>query len=170
MTTTFQTTVQNTPALGVAGDKVDLNPFVYAPGNPLADGPVVIGTFVWASTKGAVNKTTSAIIPLGIVQREQAYFNYDASSGASMIVNDGGALSVIIKGDVYVNTLTEATRGQKVFAVLNDGTIKTGAAGSSIDGAIETEWFVDTGGAANSLIIISNWGPRVAAIESSKGA
>lgn len=164
--TSFQNVVNRYPAVGVAGDKVDLNPTVYTAGNPLADGPVTVGTFVWATENGASNTSSTAQQPLGIVERVQCYYNYNVLEGATLVVGDASPLSVICKGDVYVTTLTAATRGQKVFAVLADGTIKTGTAGGSIDQAMETDWYVVSSGAANSLIIISNWEPRVAAISS----
>lgn len=161
----FQNAINRYPAPGVAGDKVDLNPTVYTSGNPLADGPVTVGTFVWATDKGATNTITTATPILGIVERVQCYYSYDMLAGATLTIGEGSPLSVICKGDVYVTTLTAATRGQKVFAVLADGTIKTGTAGSTIDGAMETDWYVVSSGDANSLIIISNWEPRAAAIQ-----
>lgn len=164
--TTFQKSIYRYPAKGIQGDKVDLNPCIYLTGNPLADGPVVAGTFVWATNKGASNNSTTALAPLGIVERVQAYYNYDILSGATMVIPDGNPLNVIVKGSLYVTTLTAATRGQKVFAVLADGTIKTGAASSTITDAMETDWYVIEGGEANSLIIVSNWEPKVAAISS----
>lgn len=166
--TSFQNVVNSHPSVGVAGDKVDLNPTVYTSGNPLADGPVTVGTFVWASDKGATNKVTANTIPLGIVERVQCYYSYEMLAGATLTIGDGSPLSVICKGDVYVTTLTAATRGQKVFAVLADGTIKTGAAGATVDGAVETSWYVVSSGDANSIIIISNWEPRAAAIQNSR--
>lgn len=166
--TAFQTVINRHPAPGVAGDKVDLNPTVYTSGNPLADGPVTVGTFVWATEKGAANTVATATAPLGIVERVQCYYSYDMLAGATLTIGEGSPLSVIFKGDVYVTTLTAATRGQKVFAVLADGTIKTGDAGSTVADAMETDWYVVSSGAANSLIIISNWEPRAAAIQNSK--
>lgn len=163
--TSFQNVVNRYPAVGVAGDKVDLNPTVYTAGNPLADGPVTVGTFVWATENGASNNSSSPLQPLGVVERVQCYYNYNMLEGATLIIGDASPLSVIVKGDVYVTTLTAATRGQKVFAVLADGTIKTGAAKGTVEGAVETDWYVVSSGEANSLIIISNWEPREAAIQ-----
>lgn len=157
--TTFQTTINPYPALGVAGDKATLNPCVYTESNPLADGAVTVGTFVWSTANGAANKGTGA--PIGIVERVQAYYNYTVTVGATMVILKGNSLTVVRKGDLYVTTLTAATVGQKVFAVLADGTIKTGASGSTVSGAIETDWYVMTAGAVGDLIVISNWSSTV---------
>ena len=42
-------------------------------------------------------------------------------------------------------------------AILAGGGLKTGTAGASISGAVETGWSVLEGGAAGEIITISNW-------------
>ena len=72
----------------------------------------------------------------------------------------GFPVSVAVKGDFAVITRTAATVGQSVFAVLADGSIKTGAAGDDMDGAVETDYKVvdiNGGGAVGDIIVISNW-------------
>lgn len=72
----------------------------------------------------------------------------------------GFPVSVAVKGDFAVVTGTAATVGQSVFAVLTDGTIKTGTAGNTVEGAEETDYKVvniNGGGAAGDIIVISNW-------------
>ena len=59
------------------------------------------------------------------------------------------------KGDFWAVAKTVAVIGQKVFAVIADGTIKTGAAGAAVAGAVETDFKVVTAGAIGELIIIS---------------
>jgi hypothetical protein len=67
------------------------------------------------------------------------------------------ALTVGLRGDYWVTTLTAAAPGQKVFAVLDGGAAKAGDHGATIAGAIETQWFVVSAGAAGEVIKISNW-------------
>ncbi|MEG2172367.1 MAG: hypothetical protein RRY29_03805 [Desulfovibrionaceae bacterium] len=153
--TNFQTAINTGPSQGVAGDRASLNPAVYTVGNPLADGPVNTGSFVWPSANGAANTGTGA--PLGYVERVIVNYNYDVLSGATMAIASGCALTVARKGDYYAVSATVATDGQKVFAVLADGNIKTGAAGATVVGAVETNWHVVKGGPAGELITISNW-------------
>jgi hypothetical protein len=76
---------------------------------------------------------------------------------ASMNIPVGQPVTLMSAGDFWAKTLTTATVGQKVFAVLADGTIKTGAAGATIAGAIETKWFVGSAAAANELVKITTW-------------
>lgn len=153
--THFQTIINPFPGQGVAGDRATLNPAVYTVGNPLADGPVNTGSFVWATADGAANTGTGE--PLGFVERVIAHYNYDLLSGATMTIASGGTLSVARKGDYYAVSATAATTGQKVFAVLADGTLKTDTAGSTVTGAVESGWYVVKGGNAGELITISNW-------------
>lgn len=76
---------------------------------------------------------------------------------ASNTVPVGYPVSVEVKGDFFAVTATDATVGQKVFAVSADGTIKTGAAQATVEGAVETDFEVIQAGAAGDVIIISNW-------------
>ena len=153
--TTFQKNIEGFPSAGVAGDRATLNPTVYTVGKSLADGNVSAGTFVWETSKGAAN--TGSGLPLGFVERTLTFYNYDMLSGASMVAVSGSALTVARKGDYYAVSATAATVGQKVFAVLADGTLKTGEAGATISGAVETGWSVATGGGIGDLITITNW-------------
>lgn len=153
--THFQKAVGLTPALGVAGDRATLNPSVYTMGNPLADGPVNVGSFVWATDTGAANTGTGK--PLGFVERALVNYNYDLLSGASMVIARGGALTVARRGDYYAVSATAATAGQKVFAQLANGNLTTDTARAIVAGAVETDWHVVSGGDAGDIITISTW-------------
>lgn len=93
---------------------------------------------------------------MGFVVRVQMYPNYILTSSGTLTVPSGCALSVAVRGDFYANSKTEATIGQKVFASTTDGSISTGAAGSSVSGSVETDFVVKRGGAAGDLIVIGN--------------
>lgn len=153
--TQFQTAINRVPSQGVAGDKATLNPSVYTVGNPLADGQVNIGSFVWLSANGAANTGTGK--PLGFIERTMTFYNYDMLSGATMTVVSGSALTVARKGDYYAVSTSVAADGDKVFAMLANGSITTGAAGANVAGAVETDWIVVNGGDAGDLITISSW-------------
>ena len=84
---------------------------------------------------------------------------------ASNTVPVGYPVSVEVKGDFFAVTTAAATVGQKVFAVLADGTIKTGNAQTTVKDAIETDFEVIQAGDAGDVIIISNW--RGAAVPAS---
>lgn len=171
MANEFQGQVNIQPAIGVLGQHMSTNPLVSTQKGYCAADTVTIGGFVWETTvvdkndttvvdkNDAFVKSTGTGAPLGFAVREITNplgYNQPASN----TVPKGFPVSVAVKGDFAVITKTEAKVGQSVFAVLADGSIKTGAADSSVDDAIETDYKVvniNGGGAAGDIIVISNW-------------
>lgn len=150
------------PAIGVPGQHMSTNPLVSTQKGYCAADTVTIGGFVWATTvknNDAFVKSTGTGAPLGFAVREitnPLVYNKSASN----TVPKGFPVSVAVKGDFAVVTRTAATVGQSVFAVLEDGTIKTGAAVEEVDGAVKTDYKVvniNGGGAEGDIIVISNW-------------
>lgn len=162
MANKFQGQVNILPAIGVPGQHMSTNPLVSAQKGYCAADTVTIGGFVWAVTEkenDAFVKSTGTGAPLGFAVREITNpLGYNES--ASNTVSKGFPVSVAVKGDFAVITRTVATVGQSVFAVLADGSIKTDAAGSAVDGAVKTDYKVvniNGGGAVGDIIVISNW-------------
>lgn len=171
MANEFQGQVNILPAIGVPGQHMSTNPLVSTQKGYCAADTVTIGGFVWATTlaknywattlakNDAFVKSTGTGAPLGFAVREITNplgYNQPASN----TVPKGFPVSVAVKGDFAVITGTAATVGQSVFAVLADGSIKTGTAGGTVDGAIETDYKVvniNGGGAVGDIIVISNW-------------
>lgn len=156
----FQEQVNILPAIGVPGQHMSTNPLVSTQKGYCAADTVTIGGFVWAATeKDAFVKSKGTGAPLGFAVREITNpLGYNES--ASNTVPKGFPVSVAVKGDFAVVTGTGATVGQSVFAVLTDGSIKTGTAGDTVEGAVETDYKVvniNGGGAAGDIIVISNW-------------
>lgn len=162
MANKFQGQVNILPDIGVPGQHMSTNPLVSTQKGYCAADTVTIGGFVWAVTinkNDAFVKSTGEGTPLGFAVREITNpLGYNES--ASNTVPKGFPVSVAVKGDFAVITTTTATVGQSVFAVFTDGTIKTGAAGGTVDGAVETDYKVvniNGGGAEGDIIVISNW-------------
>ena len=160
MANKFQGQVNILPAIGVPGQHMSTNPLVSTQKGYCAADTVTIGGFVWAVTVDqAFVKSTGTDAPLGLAVREITNpLGYNES--ASNTVPKGFPVSVAVKGDFAVITGTDATVGQSVFAVLADGSIKTGTAGDSVEDAIETDYKVvniNGGGTAGDIIVISNW-------------
>lgn len=174
MANEFQGQVNILPAIGVPGQHMSTNPLVSTQKGYCAADTVTIGGFVWAATvnnkdkdnKDNDNKDNDAFVkstgvgaPLGFAVREITNplgYNQPASN----TVPKGFPVSVAVKGDFAVITKTAATVGQSVFAMVADGTIKTGAAGDIVTDAVETDYKVvniNGGGAAGDIIVISNW-------------
>lgn len=156
----FQGQVNILPAIGVPGQHMSTNPLVSTQKGYRAADTVTIGGFVWADKdKEGCVKPTGTGRPLGFAVREITNpLGYNES--ASNTVPKGFPVSVAVKGDFAVITATTATVGQSVFAVLEDGTIKTNATGGKVEGAVETDYKVvniNGGGAAGDIIVISNW-------------
>jgi hypothetical protein len=162
MANKFQGQVNILPAIGVPGQHMSTNPLVSTQKGYYAADTVTIGGFVWAATvyeNDAFVKSTGKDAPLGFAVREITNpLGYNES--ASNTVPKGFPVSVAVKGDFAVITGTAATVGQSVFAMLADGSIKTGAADDTIDNAVKTDYKVvniNGGGAAGDIIVISNW-------------
>lgn len=153
----LQTVVNKELAVGVAGDLVNVTDKVYTAVNPIAETDVTAGCFVCQGTDALKQCKLGGTIPMGIAQRVYQYNNESLVAGASMTIPAGSGVSVIKKGYVYVAATAAATVGQKVFAVLATGAIKTGAAGATVSGAVETDWSVLTPAtAAGDIIVIGN--------------
>lgn len=162
MANELQKQVNILPAIGVPGQHMSTNPLVSTQKGYCAADNVTIGGFVWAATvknNDAFVKSTGEGAPLGFAVREITNpLGYNES--AFNTVPKGFPVSVAVKGDFAVVTGTPATVGQSVFAVLANGSIKTGTAGSTVDGTEETDYKVvnvNGGGAVGDIIVISNW-------------
>lgn len=168
MANKFQGQVNILPAIGVPGQHMSTNPLVSTQKGYCAADTVTIGGFVWAVTVGkkdekdendAFVKSEGTGAPLGFAVREITNpLGYNKS--ASNTVPKGFPVSVAVKGDFAVITGTAATVGQSVFAVLADGSIKTGEKGDPLENTVETDYKVvniNGGGAIGDIIVISNW-------------
>lgn len=162
MANKFQGQVNILPDIGVPGQHMSTNPLVSTQKGYCAADTVTIGGFVWAATvknNDAFVKSKGKGAPLGFAVREITNpLGYNES--ASNTVPTGFPVSVAVKGDFAVITRTTATVGQSVFAVFEDGSIKTGEKDGNVEGAVETDYKVvniNGGGAVGDIIVISNW-------------
>ena len=153
----FQKTVNTYPGIGIPGAYAAINPIVSTAKGYVASAACNIGGFVWADNdKEGCVKPTGTGRPLGFAVRKITN-PLGINEEASNVVPAGYPVSVEVKGDFFAVTTTAATVGQKIYAVLTDGTIKTQAADQTVEGAVETDFEVIQAGDANDVIIISNW-------------
>ena len=155
----LQNQVYTTVAQGIPGMKADMNIFDYYPNTLTAAADITVGTFVWLGTPittpdgvipaftGVYNGTGA---PVGFVERNLVYPNFDITSEGSEIIAEGETLTVATRGAFWAKTSTAATVGQAVIAAAADGTISTGAVGDAGD----TGWVVCTPADAGDIIII----------------
>ncbi|MGQ6231063.1 structural cement protein Gp24 [Serratia sp. IR-2025] len=160
----FQSDVKIYRGVGQVGHPASTSPIIAAAGGlgafKAATAGVSIATFVFrdaADPKVVTNVAPAADSkPIGFIQNlGQAIIGYGQS--ASMLIRSGVEVSPKVGGDFWAKSTTVATNGQKVFASVTDGTIATGAAGATVAGHVETEWYVSQGAAVGDLIIISTW-------------
>ena len=156
----FQSTIHNDPNPAVAGDFASANPrasVLAGPGAFVAGtGGANVGLFGWADANGLVTNAGSGA-PTGFIHRDMNALITTWLGSASMNIPEGLPVTLMSAGDFWAQSLTVATVGQKVFASNTDGTVKTGAAGATIAGYTETDFFVGSAGAANDLIKITTW-------------
>jgi len=157
----FQSRVNTQPAPAVAGDFASSNPraSVVAPeaGFVCGTNGVNVGLFGWVDTDGVtVNNTASSGAPDGFVHREQQALigTYLQESGNN--IPKGFPVTLMRTGDYYVTvTVANATKDQKAFAKLADGTMQPGNAGATISGYVETPFIIAQGASVGELAVIS---------------
>jgi len=152
----FQNKVNLVPAIGLPGAYAAVNPIVSTAKGYIAKVNVPVGGFCWedATDAGQVNPSGTGA-PLGFVVREVAYTM--CNTDAINFVPAGGNVSVQKKGDFFVQAAVAVTKGQKVFADTTTGAVKAGAAGATVSGAVETDFYFVTTAEANEISVISNW-------------
>lgn len=155
----FQKQIYIEPAAAVAGDFASSNPrsvVLAGPGQLVAGATgMTVGRFAWADAAGLVTNA-GANKPTGFAHREQQGLITIWLAESTMLVPTGLPVVLHNLGDFWVATKTTATVDQKVFASNTDGTISTGAAGATIAGSTETDWFVASAGAVGALIKITS--------------
>lgn len=157
----FQKSVNVYSGVGQAGQPASNSPIIAAAGGPGAfqagSSGLVMARFAWRNASNPLLlDNTGTGKPIGFI-----YNNANATigylQGNSMTIPAGREASPVVGGDFWAISTTVATVGQKVFAVLATGLLATGAAGATISGAVETDWYVASPAAIGDLLIISTW-------------
>lgn len=161
----FQNQVFQEPAIGVPGDFASNNPYanVLAGEGALVAGAagVNVAAFAWIQSDGQTvlnaPQSGSTAAPDGFIHRELQALIANLYDETTMTIPEGYMVSLFAAGDFYAVSNAAATRGQKVFASTTDGSLSVGAAGATVNGFIETKFYVAAGGAAGETIKISTW-------------
>lgn len=155
----FQSVINQYPAPGVEGSFASINPhatFLAGEGALVAgDDGLTVGRFAWAVNGVASNAGTGA--PSGFVHRDGQASITIWLAQASMLIQPGREATLKTAGDFWARTSTAATRGQKVFASLTTGQVQTAAAGATVAGYVETNFFVGSAADAGELVKITTW-------------
>lgn len=162
----FPKQVNSSMAIGKPGEKASDNPVSYVVGQTVAgENGCFASRFAWQTagqTKDDIyNPATFANTgtgkPAGIVEATTFQTIIDSLyNDNTMIIPEGSGVNIAQTGDYFVVVSAGATVGQKAFASLTNGSIKTASAGATVAGYIETDWTVATGADSAGVIIISN--------------
>lgn len=160
----FQQSVNLQQAPAIAGDFASANPRSSVVGHEgtfvAGAAGLTLGRFGWEAN-GLVSNTGTGI-PTGFLHRRQAaalITTYLAET--SNLVAPGFEVTLMRDGDYWVEiAVAAATKGQKVFASLTTGQVQPGAAGATISGYVETNFYIasfPTGGtgAVGELAVMS---------------
>lgn len=155
----FQSSINRYLAPGVEGDFAGhgIRASMLAGEGAFVAGPegVIVGRFAWIDGNDVYNKGT--VPPVGFIHREQQALITAYMGEASMLIQPYTQVTIMTQGDFFAKTATATTIGQKVFASTADGSIATGAAGATVAGYVETEFYVGSAVAAGELVKISTW-------------
>lgn len=159
----FQNRVSLYNSPGIPGSYLGVNRITSTEiGYVAGENGCYVANFVWADPDNegiALMSGTGA--PLGIAVRNLVYPLSTYAEEASLFIPQGRTVNVALKWGGYVISTTAATRGQAVFASTTDGSIATGAAGSTVAGHVETPWVVLRDAAIGDIFPISNWRDKV---------
>ena len=155
MAFTYQQEVGKYNKAAIAGDRANQQEVIYTPINlvtPADLGTAVavkVGNFAWRNgADQAVGAGTGA--PVGFVERVQNYQYYDIDSEGTLVVPNGAAVEIAVKGDFFVQADASVSVGDTVYA-----NITTGAATFSSSGATDTGFKAFTAGASGDMVIIT---------------
>ena len=155
MAFTYQQEVGKYNKAAIAGDRANQQEVIYTHINlvtPADLGTAVavkVGNFAWR--KGADQAVgAGAGAPVGFVERVQNYQYYDIDSEGTLVVPNGAAVEIAVKGDFFVQADASVSVGDTVYA--NN---TTGAATFSSSGATDTGFKAFTAGASGDMVVIT---------------
>lgn len=147
-----QKIVNSLPALGVAGQEAVIGSARYLAYNPLSDGTVAVGGFVFGKTAGGTESAPFAVVsgtgsagdvPLGIAERVQDETIVNLLADSTNTIPAGGAVEVAIQGQFYIEVpegLSAITAGMKVLVTPTTGAVNLAASAGT--GEVDTGWTV----------------------------
>ena len=164
--TGFQQTVNRQPAPAIEGDFANGNPRSVMPaglgGLVAGSVGVICGRFAFVDVEtGVVSNAKPGggdHYRVGFVTIHQMALNPIFEGQSNLLVAPGREISLHVDADVWARFAAGATPGQKAFASTTDGTLTSAAAGATVAGSVETQWYVVSVAAANELAKISTKG------------
>lgn len=160
----FQTSINSSKPWGVRGDFMDGNYNHMYPLTLLAKSgdtvAVEVGKFAWDNGDGTCSAVGTGK-PTGLVHRTMTYPIYNLSDGATMIVPANYPVGIADKCSMLIEVTDTPTVGNKIFVNNTTGAITNAAAGTTVEGATETDYKIvtlcDNIASEGMLVGVSNW-------------
>lgn len=132
---------------GVTGQKATLNPAVYTVENYLSDGKVKAGApcALVSGKPGFVTLYDGTGTFVGIAERVIAA----SAEESTDVYPEGAAVTVMVKGDLYVLAGADVTAEAEAAYSAADGYVATGTA--------VTGWKYKTAASKGDIVVISSW-------------
>ena len=151
MAFTYQQEVGKYNKEAIAGDRANDQDVIYTPENLVtppdlgtAFAPVQVGGFAWRNANGqAVGNGSGA--PVGFAERVQNYHFYDMTEDGTLVVPNGAAVELAVKGDFFVQADATTSAGATVYADTTNGAATLTSGASTVDTGFKT-WSATTSG------------------------
>ncbi len=159
----FPTSVNVNPAYGLPGDFASANPHhsVNAPPGGFSAGPggLTIGLAAWADTAtGTILSNSGTGLPTGILHRANQAVILSYLSTYGYTVPQGFNIGELMdSADLYVKNFgtSAVAYGMKAFANNTNGTFTFAAAGTTVTGSTETNWYAKLACLAGEITFIN---------------
>ena len=146
----MQSQVYTELCVGVPGQAVTPDQSIYTPINYTAgEGGVYAGSFCYADSETEGLAVAAGSTVLGFVERVQVADLFDTDETGTLLIPEGNAPTIAVKGDYYVVAPGTVAVGDSVYADAESGAV----ASSGND----TGWTYKTAGEEGDTVIISNW-------------
>ena len=135
----------------IPGDRANNQPAIYTPENLVtppdlgtAFSPVQVGGFAWKNANGQAVGNGSGE-PVGFAERVQNYQYYDMTEDGTLVVPNGAAVELAVKGDFFIAADATVSAGATVYANTTNGAATLTSGGSTVDTGFKT-WNATTSG------------------------
>ena len=151
MAFTYQQSVGQYNKEAIPGDRANNQEVIYTPENLVtrpdlgtAYAAVQVGGFAWKDSNGnAVGNGSGA--PVGFAERVQNYQYYDVTEEGTLVVPNGAAVELAVKGDFFITADATTSAGATVYANTSNGAATLTSGGSTVDTGFKT-WNATTSG------------------------
>ena len=154
MAFTYQQSVGKYNKEAIPGDRANNQEVIYTPENLVtrpdlgtAYAAVQVGGFAWKDSNGnAVGNGSGA--PVGFAERVQNYQYYDMTDEGTLVVPNGAAVELAVKGDFFIQADATTSAGATVYATTSNGAATLTSGAGVADTGFKTWGATTSGGMA----------------------